>query len=465
MINRELDVFNDIAQALLADEEANPIAPVVPAKELHNEFSIELNEEPIPDSAFDKALKEIVLSTPKTSSKLFFNQLFGGRQPKAVLGELLSIMLNNSMYTYKVGGVQVGIEKEVINKSCELINYGDKCGGTFAAGGSMSNFMALLMARDRADQAAASAGVTRKMTLYTSKDSHYSIPKNASFAGIGRDQVRYIPSDEKGRMIPSKLNQAIQKDKEAGYQPFFINATAGTTVLGSFDPINQIANIAETHRIWLHVDGAYCGSVLFSEDYKHLIDGVNRADSFNYNAHKMLGVPLSCSVLLVKDKKDLLVSFSNDASYLYQTDAEQDDFNLGKTSLQCGRRNDALKLWTLWKSVGRKGLGDIVNHQFYLADITRAYVRSRPDKYELYSYDDSISICFNHKGVDPEELCTRLYEQNKLLVGFGSNKGETFVRFVTINANNTEQEIRTFFEVLEVEAEAILSETEVACVV
>lgn len=458
MINKDLEVFNEIAKALLIDEVENPISEVIPPNELHGRLSVELNEDAIPDPVFEKALKEIVLKTPKTSSKLFFNQLFGGRQPKAVLGELLSVLLNNSMYTYKVGGPQVGVEKEIIKKSAELIEYGDNYGGTFAAGGSMSNFMAILMARDRADKAAIDKGVSKPLTAYTSMASHYSVPKNAAFAGIGRDQVRYIETDKSGRMIPAALEQAVKKDIEAGNLPFFINATAGTTVLGAFDEINPIADISEKYNLWLHVDGAYCGSVIFSDKYRHLIAGVNRANSFNYNAHKMLGVPLSCSVLLVKDKGDLYKSFSKEAAYLYQTDHEFDEFNLGKTSLQCGRRNDALKLWTLWKSVGRKGLGEVVNQQFHLSDVTREYVRANADKYTLYSFDDSISVCFNYKGVGAEELCTRLYEENELLVGFGSFGRETFVRFVTINANNTDKEILNFFKVLEKTAEKMANE-------
>lgn len=449
MIEKELEVFNDIVKCLLEDETINPISEVIPPQKLNSVLDISLDEKGISDDKFNGLLKEVVLKTPKTSSKNFFNQLFGGRQAKAVLGELLSVVLNNSMYTYKVAGPQVGIEKEIIRKSCELISYKDNYGGTFAAGGSMSNLMALLMARDKADKSIIGGGIQKSMTIYTSSASHYSIPKNASFAGVGRDQVRFIPTDEKGLLKVANLDLAIKNDLENGLKPFFINATAGTTVLGAFDPINSIADIAQKYDLWLHVDGAYCGSVMFSSKYKHLIDGVHRADSFNYNAHKMLGVPLSCSVLLVKDKMHLTNSFARDAAYLYQTDV--DDFNLGKTSLQCGRRNDALKLWTLWKSIGSEGLASIVNHQFDLADIARAYIRTNSD-YELYSFDDSISICFNYKGIDAEELCTRLYEKNKLLIGYGSFHDEKFIRLVTINANNSKTDILNFFKLLEKEA-------------
>jgi sulfinoalanine decarboxylase/sulfinoalanine decarboxylase/aspartate 1-decarboxylase len=160
----------------------------------------------------------------------------------------------------------------------------------------------------------------------------------------------------------------------------------------------------------------------------------------------MIGTPLTCSVILVKDKKDLSNSFSNDADYLYQTDG--DDFNLGKTSFQCGRRNDALKFWTLWKSVGSKGIEEIIDHQFELADVARDYIRSNPD-YKLYSFDDSISICFNYKGIDANKLCTALYEEQVTVVGFGTFQEDEFVRLVTINANNSPEDILNFFKVME----------------
>ena len=160
----------------------------------------------------------------------------------------------------------------------------------------------------------------------------------------------------------------------------------------------------------------------------------------------MLGTPLSCSIIVVKDKKHLYQSFSNEAEYLYQT--SDDDFNLGKTSLQCGRRNDAFKLWTLWKSVGSNGLESMVDHQFKLAEIARNYIHNHPD-YTLYSFKDSISVCFNYKNIPANRLCTALYENAKLMVGFGNFKGQEFVRMVTINSLLEEKDIMNFFKTIE----------------
>jgi len=442
----DLGLFNELVEVLINEEKQHPVANRIEANALYDSLDLSLNVNAMVDEEFKEVLKDVLISTPKTATNLFFNQLFGGRQGKAVLGDLLAVMLNNSMYTYKVAGPQVGIEQEIIRQSCNMIGYGSNSNGTFPTGGSMSNYMALVMARDAKDPNCRTEGMSKSLIVYTSKESHYSNAKNVSFAGIGRNNIRYIAADSKGRMIASKLEEQIIEDLSNGFVPTYVNSTAGTTVMGAFDPINEIADITEKYNIWLHVDGAYCGSVIFSDKYKHLVDGIERSDSFSYNAHKMIGTPMTCSIILVNDKKYLHDSFSNDADYLYQTDG--DDFNLGKTSFQCGRRNDALKFWTLWKSVGTKGLERIVDQQFDLADVAREYVRSNSD-YTLYSFDDSISICFNYKNIDPTTLCTALYEHQITVVGFGSFNEDTFIRLVTINATNTKQDILNFFKVLE----------------
>ena len=445
-LSNDLILFNELVEVLLNEEENHPVAKRIDSNVLYDAIDLSLNESPMVDDSFKEILKDVLISTPKTATNLFFNQLFGGRQSKAVLGDLLAVLLNNSMYTYKVAGPQVGIEQEIIRQSCDLIGYGAQSNGTFPTGGSMSNYMALIMARDAKDPSCRLNGMTKPLIMYTSKASHYSNAKNASFAGLGRNNVRYIKADTKGKMIPAELEKQIKIDIENNLVPTFVNVTAGTTVLGAFDPIDEIATITQKYNIWLHIDGAYCGSVIFSDAKKHLLKGMEKSDSFSYNAHKMLGTPMTCSLILVKDKKHLHDSFSNDADYLYQTDG--DDFNLGKTSFQCGRRNDALKFWTLWKSIGTNGLEKIVNQQFELADVARNYVENHPD-YTTYSYEDSISVCFNYKNIDPKVLCTLLYEHQITVVGFGDFNEDTFVRFVTINATNTKEDILNFFKVLE----------------
>ena len=445
-MHNDIALFSELCDELFKEETNQPVAKPIPTSELYNQIDLSLNPNGVMDDVFKDTLKKVIKSTPKTASKSFFNQLFGGRIGKATLGDLLAVMLNNSMYTYKVAGPQVGIEKQVLKNICELAGYSKESDGTLAPGGSMSNMMALIMARDFKNETIRAEGLSKPMTLYTSEASHYSIAKNAALTGIGKNQVRLVNTNSKGEMLSKHLEELILQDISNGLQPFFVNATAGTTVLGAFDDIKAISKVCKTHHLWLHVDGAYCGGVIFSKTYKHLIHGLELSDSFSVNAHKMLGTPLSCSIIVTQHKDQLHHSFSNEADYLYQTDG--DDFNLGKTSLQCGRRNDALKLWTLWKSVGTNGLEKIVDKQFEMAQIARDYINKHKD-YTLYSFDNSISVCFNYKGISANELCTALYENSELMVGFGTFNNDEFIRMVTINSLLDKNDILNFFETLE----------------
>lgn len=442
-MKNDLDLFRSIADDLVLAESREPVLKPETPETLFKRLNLDLDEEGMSDEAFGPILRDLVLNTPRTATRKFFNQLFGGRNSKASLGDLLAVLLNNSMYTYKVGGPMIGVEKEILRKSNALLGYPPEADGTLAPGGSMTNLMAMLMARDKAQESARTEGLDgTKLIMYTSKESHYSIPKNAAFMGIGRNQIRYVLSDETGALRLDDLEAQINQDKALGLNPFLIIGTAGTTVMGAFDPMSGIADICESQGLWFHVDGAYCGSVMFSEKHRDLISGAERADSFSYNAHKMLGTPLSCSIILVKDKRWLYESFANDADYLYQTDG--DDYNLGKTSLQCGRRNDALKFWCLWKSIGTKGLAEMVDQQFALADYALKYVRNNPD-YQVYSYPNSLGICFNYKGLAADQVCNELYEMGSLMVGYGQFLDDEFIRFVTVNAGNDFKDIDQFF--------------------
>jgi len=445
-MQNDIALFSELCDAIFEAETNQPVAKPIPTSELYQQLDLSLNNDGIIDNDLKIILKDVIKSTPKTASKSFFNQLFGGRIGKAALGDLIAVLLNNSMYTYKVAGPQVGIEKQVLKSICHLAGYSNDSDGTLAPGGSISNMMALIMARDHKNKSIRAEGLLNSMTLYTSRESHYSISKNAALTGIGRNHVRLVNTNAKGEMLTEHLDELIKKDINDGYKPFFVNATAGTTVLGAFDDIVAISKVCKKYKLWLHVDGAYCGGVIFSNLYKHLVNGLELSDSFSVNAHKMLGTPLSCSVIVTQHREQLHHSFSNEADYLYQTDG--DDYNLGKTSLQCGRRNDALKLWTLWKSVGTKGLEKIVDKQFEMAKIARDYINEHKD-YTLYSFNDSISICFNYKGITANELCTALYENSELLVGFGKFEENEFVRMVTINTVLEKEDILAFFKTIE----------------
>ena len=148
MIQKDLNQFRSIVNALLEAEKKEAVVPPIPAQTLYSQVDLALEREGLSDEALYQSLQDLVMKTPRTATNQFFNQLFGGRKGKAMLGDLLAVVLNNSMYTYKVAGPMVGVEKEILRQICALVGYSEKADGTIATGGSMSNYMAMLMARD-----------------------------------------------------------------------------------------------------------------------------------------------------------------------------------------------------------------------------------------------------------------------------------------------------------------------------
>lgn len=445
-MKEDLALLSELVELLEEQEQKNPILKPQNPLSLESKIDFSLPEKLEDEETFKNNLKNLVLQTPRSSSRKFFNQLFGGRNSKAVLGDILSIILNTGMHTYKVNGPHILIEKEIIQALSKRAGFPDTAGGIFAPGGSMTNLKALIMARDHKDPEIKKKGVQCVMTAYASNQSHYSLMKNLRFAGIGEENLRMIKSDHLGRLDPVHLEEAISKDIDAGNIPFFINANAGTTELGSFDELNGIARIAQKYHIWMHVDGALGGSVLLSDTYRKLLSGVQHADSFSINTHKMLRTPISTSIILVKNKQNLFDSFSYNANYLYQADNQE--LNPGMASMQCARKNDALKLWTLWKSVGRKGLEEMVNKSFKLAALAREYCEQHPD-YELYGPSESTNVCFKYKNKDPKILAQQLHEEGELMVSHGHFRGNDFIRLVTINSNLSEDDVLSVFEHIE----------------
>ena len=442
-VSKELQFFQEIVHYIETLEQSEPVSEIIPIDELWDKIDLTLTNEGVEDNSLYSTLKDIIKHTPKTASNQFFNQLFGGRQPKAVLGEWITALLNISMYTYKVGGPHIGIEKEILDKSIELLGYPETAGGTMPAGGSMSNFQSLVMARDWKAPDVKMQGINAPLVAYVSKASHYSHKKNASFCGIGIQNLRLVPVDENDCMDCNALASLIEEDLANGKVPFYVGATAGTTVKAAFDNVKDIRTVCDKFNIWMHIDGAYCGTVLFSSKYKHILEGAHLADSFSYNAHKSFGTPLTCSVLLVKEKQHLYNSFNCDADYLYQGNI--DDFNPGKISFQCGRKNDALKFWTLWKSIGSKGLEKMIDHQFEIAEEARNFIKE-DDDFELISDNTSPAVCFKFKHIESKELCKVLNHNGLAMVGYGGPKDDEFVRLVTVNSNINYSDVTELFD-------------------
>lgn len=232
------------------------------------------------------------------------------------------------------------------------------------------------------------------LIIFTSEESHYSIAKMAAFLGIGEANIIEIETDENGCMIPKQLEESINNQTSIGNKPFLTVATLGTTVRGAFDPVNEISKICQLHNIWLHIDAAWGGGLIFSSAYKYKLNGIEKANSIAINPHKLLAVPQQCSMLLIQDGSLLKKCHAKGAQYLFQKDKFYDiSYDCGDKYIQCGRKCDVFKFYLMWKAKGSIGFGkhvdDIMETSKFLTDT----IRNRVD-FKLVSNPQFVNVCF-----------------------------------------------------------------------
>ena len=332
----------------------------------------------------------------RTNRSEFMNPLWGGFSLPAFAGEVLSALAQTSMYTFEMAPLATLIEQTIISRMLEIVGFPDGV-GTLTTGGSNGNMIGMLCARQRLNPAGLLRGFDgRSLAVFVSEDSHYSVSMSANVLGIGKQNIVKVRCDNAGRMNPDALRKEIEISLDEGKIPFCVIATSGTTVKGSFDPLRDISKIAYQFQLWLHVDAAWGGPCLFSAKHRHLMDGIELADSICWDAHKMMGVPLICSLFLTKHSKLMraVCSHGDEAHYLFHPDSS--DVDLGRISLQCGRRNDALKLWFAWKTIGDEGWARRVEGFMDLSSRLEQIIES-DSEFEIMSERYWTNVCFRYK--------------------------------------------------------------------
>lgn len=423
------------------EDRDEPVVRRVDPQELRRLLELELPEEGQGLESVLELARRTVDHSVRTGSPRFDNQLFGGYDVAGIVGEWITALTNTSMYTYEAAPVATVVEHALIERLCRYVGF-DGGEGTLAPGGSISNLMAVLAARHRHFPHVKREGLRPedRPVLFVSKEAHYSGARAAFVTGIGLEGAVEIEVDAVGRMRADALEGAIEREKGAGRNPFLVVATSGTTVAGAFDRVAPLAEVAERHGLWLHVDASYGGGALLSRKHRHLLDGVERADSVAWNPHKMMGVPLSCSALLLRERGRLVATHGMRADYLFHDDYD-DTLDLGDRGLQCGRKVDALKLWFSWQVRGDRGYERRIDHLFDLAAGFREAVRSR-EGFRLIREQEGTNVCFRylppeHRHLSGEAAIGREHEATLRIRERMAREGSWLVNYATLDGAAT----------------------------
>ena len=388
----------------------------------------------------------------RTNHPQFLGTLRAGYSIPSLIGEILSNITNTTMATYGASPVATLIENTLIEKMMDMVGFhgGD---GIFLTGGTQGNLVAVLSARNTIDPDIKTLGLRKEqdLVLFISDQAHYSFVIAANVLGIGVENVVRVKSDDLGRMDVEALETAIGTAIAEDKVPLFIGATAGTTALGSFDPIEKIAHVASKYKLWLHIDAAFGGSVLLSSRYRSLLTGSELADSFSWDAHKMMGVPLPCSMILMR-KSGILYDVcttcdvTEDSSYVFH-DMKRESLDLGVKSLQCTRKVDALKLWMAWKYYGDEGYERRINRVVEIAKYAEKRI-GESHLLELIFPRQFVNLCFRYKSnkegiVDQINMLLqrRLIQRGKSYINFTQVKGVKVLMFNVVNPEVTGEDI------------------------
>jgi aromatic-L-amino-acid/L-tryptophan decarboxylase len=319
-----------------------------------------------------------------------------------ILGEAIAAALNVNGMLWRTSPSSTEIEEHVIDWLRQLLGLPPVFRGVITDTASISTLVALAAAREQLgldvrDRGMAGRSDLPPLRVYTSEQAHSSVAKAAITLGIGRDGVSLLPTDDAYRMDVAALEAALEADLRAGIRPLAIVPTVGTTSTTSVDPVPAIADVRDRAAarlgapIWLHVDGAYGGMMALCDEYRFVLDGVERADSFVTNPHKWLFTPIDCSTLFVRDVEALTRAFSLVPAYLTTDDEGVTDYM--DWGVQLGRRFRALKLWFVLRYFGADGLSERIRTHVHQAARVVAWAERHPDV-EVVAPAPMSTVCF-----------------------------------------------------------------------
>ena len=427
--------------------DSRPISPSTTGEEVERLFRAPLSEHGVGAEAL--AGLQDVIEHSRVQNARFFGYVLGSGEPVAAVADLFASVLNQNVTAWRSGPAAVTVERTVVSWLAQAIGC-TGFRGSLTGGGSSANLMGLAMARE-ARMPANEVGVrgVPQGVVYASEEVHMSIPKSIAVLGIGRKNLRLVPTDAEFRLIPEKLEQAIRSDKAEGYTPIAVVASAGTVNTGAIDPLPEVAAIARRYGLWMHIDGAYGALAAIAAPSK--FTGMDLADSLSLDPHKWLYQPLDCGCLLYRDVNAARAAFTHTGDYAKtHTDDPVEGFAFFEESLELSRRFRALRLWLSLRYHGLQAFRAAIQKDLDLAQRLAGAIAARPDL-ELLARGDLSAICFRHRGTEslPEEdlnrrnatILKRVIQRGRVYLSNATLRGKFCLRACIVNHRTAADDI------------------------
>ena len=400
----------------------------------------------------DDFFSEIIKRTTHTHHPKYMGHQVGVTAPITVLTGILSNLLNNGMAVYEMGMSPNAIERIVIEKLAVKFGYdGTNSGGFLTSGGTLANLTALLAARKaKVAHDVWNEGHTKPLGVMVCEEAHYCVDRAAKIMGLGEQGIIKIPANTDFTMDVGQLEAYYKDSQSKGIQIFAIVGSAPSTATGAYDNLKFIAEFAQQHNLWFHIDGAHGGAAIFSDKYKFLLDGAQNADSIVIDGHKMMLMPTITTALLFKNRKHAEHTFSQKADYLLDDTTEDEWYNSGRRTFECTKTMMCLHWFVLLKFYGEQLFDSYVTRQYDLAKDFAKMIQEHPD-FELATQPMSNILCFRlndtTKSVDQLNAlnaCIRqkLLEEGEYYIVQTKLKGILYFRTTLMNPFTTKSHLK-----------------------
>ena len=451
--------FLSIASDYLKEIDSRSIPSKGSGAEIERIFYAPLPETGLGDEAL-RAFSDVVQHSRAQNGR-FFGYVLGSGETAGAASDLLCSVLNQNVTAWRSSPAAVTLEKTVVSWLARMVSCRE-FRGILCGGGSIANLMGLAIARETRFTANES-GIpsSPEIAVYASTEVHMSIPKAIALLGIGRDNLRLIPVDTSFRMIPSQLEQAMQRDTERGVVPIAVVGSAGTVNTGAIDPLAEIAAIAAQFGAWFHIDGAY--GALGALAVPHKFPGIDRADSISLDPHKWLYQSIDCGCLLYRDANAARRAFSYSGDYVRTLNNDPiESFAFFDESIELSRRFRALKLWFSLRYHGLAAFRKAIENDLQHAQRLGSLIEETPDL-QLMAPIELSAVCFRYvSGAHTEnnlnrlnsEILRRIVERGNVYLSNATLQSRFCLRACVVNHRTTNSDIdRVVAEVLAVAKE------------
>ena len=401
----------------------------------------------------DRFMSDILPFAAGNAHPGFMGWVHGGGTPVGMLGEMLAAGLNANL-----GGrdqVPIEVERQIARWMREIFHFPESATGLFVTGTSMANFIAVIIARDVAlgfdARVQGVAAKSKPLTAYASTAVHGCLGKAMDLCGLGSDALRLLPTDDRQRIDLATLEDAIEKDREAGLQPFLLVGNAGTADIGAIDDLASLADLARREKLWFHVDGAYGALAMLAPDLAPKLLGIERADSLAFDFHKWGQVPYDAGFILVRDGLLHRNAFATSPPYLRR---ETRGLAAG-TPWPCDYGPDlsrgfrALKTWFTLKVHGTEAIGSAISRTCSLARYLEKRIANTPEL-ELLAPVELNIVCFRYRADDSDSVNARivveLQESGSVAPSTTIVGGRLAIRAAIVNHRTGQGEIDALLE-------------------